>query len=102
MRKALEVMVIDKMWTFWRKIDINTSRKIKELVVDDSWWERIDFTLLIVEPIITLLHFADLDVAVLGEVYEAWDSLIEKIKHIHLLATPFLIDGRKIVHHFIA
>jgi hypothetical protein len=53
-------------------------------VLDDAWWERIDLTIKIMEPIISFLRFADIDKPILGEVYEGWDSMIESMRTIIL------------------
>jgi hypothetical protein len=39
-RTALRSMVISKYWSFWRNHDINASKKVKDIVLDDGWWER--------------------------------------------------------------
>ena len=55
---------------------------MKETVLDDGWWERVNVVIKIVEPIISLLRFADTDQRILGDVYEGWDSMIESVKAI--------------------
>ncbi|KAH9291904.1 hypothetical protein KI387_042908, partial [Taxus chinensis] len=56
------------------------SKKVKDTMLDDGWWERVDLTIKIMDPIISLLWFADMDQPILGEVYEGWDSMIEAVK----------------------
>lgn len=51
-------------------------------MLDDGWCERVDLTIKIMNPIISLLRFADTDQPILGEVYEGWDSMIESVKTI--------------------
>ena len=55
---------------------------MKDTVWDDVWWERVDLTIKIMEPLISLLRFADTDHAILGDVYEGWDSMIESMRTI--------------------
>jgi hypothetical protein len=83
-KAALRSMVISKFWSFWRKTDQASSKKVKDTVLDDAWWERVDLTIKIMEPIISLLPFADTDKPILGEVYEGWDSMIESMRTIIL------------------
>ena len=50
----------------------------------DAWWERVDLIIQIMDPIISLLRFADTNKPILGEVYEGWDSMIESVRSIIL------------------
>ena len=50
----------------------------------DAWWDRVDLTIKIMKPIISLLRFADTDKPILGEVYEGWESTIESMRTIIL------------------
>ena len=81
-KAALGAMVISDLWSFWRKTDQIASKKVKETVLDDGWWERVNVIIKIMEPIISLLRFADTDHPILGDVYEGWDSMIESVKTI--------------------
>jgi hypothetical protein len=83
-KAALGSMVISKFWSFWRKTDQASSKKVKDTMLDDAWWERVDLTIKIMDPIISLLRFADTDKTILGEVYEGWDSMIESVSTIIL------------------
>ena len=83
-KTALGSMVISEFWSFWRKTDQAASKKVKDTVLDDLWWEKVDLVIQIMEPIISLLRFADTDQPILGEVYEGWDSMIESVRTIIL------------------
>ena len=41
-------MVISESWSFYRKIDQSASKKVKDIVLDDVWWERVDLTIKII------------------------------------------------------
>ena len=75
-------MVILEFWSFWRKTDQLASKKVKETMLDDVWWEKVNLVINIMEPIISLLRFADTDQPILGDVYEGWDSMIESMRAI--------------------
>eukprot|EP00253_Pinus_taeda_P029225 PITA_29225 len=81
-KAALRAMVISDPSSFWRRTDQTASKKVKDIVLDDGWWERVDLTIKIMNPIISFLRFADTDHPILGEVYEGWDSMIESVKTI--------------------
>ena len=72
-KTALGSMVISEFWAFWRKTDHAASQKMKDRVLDDGWWDMVDLSIKIMEPIISLLRFADTDQPILAEVYEGWD-----------------------------
>ena len=82
--KLLVSMVISEYWSFWRKTDQSASKKVKDkdIVLDDFWWERVDLTIKIMEPLISLLRFVDTDQPILTDVYEGWDSMIDSIRTI--------------------
>ena len=52
------------------------------MILDDVWWERVDLTIKIMEPLVSLLCFADTDQPILANVYEGWDSMIEFVRTI--------------------
>jgi hypothetical protein len=53
-------------------------------MLDDAWWERVDLNIKIMDPIISLSQFVDMDKPILGEVYEGWDSMNESMRTIIL------------------
>eukprot|EP00253_Pinus_taeda_P016358 PITA_16358 len=83
-KTALGAMVIYEFWSFWRKTDQLASKSVKDTVLDDAWWERVDLIIQIMDPIISLLRFAYRDKPILGELYEGWDSIIESVRSIIL------------------
>eukprot|EP00253_Pinus_taeda_P032931 PITA_32931 len=83
-KTALGSMVIFEFWSFWRKTDQVASKRVKDTVLNDSWWGRVDLIIRIMDHIISLLRFADTDKPILGEVYEGWDSMIESVRSIIL------------------
>ena len=58
------------------------SKKVKDTVLDDGWWERVDPTIKIMDPIISLFRFANTDQPILAKVYEGWDSMIDSMRSI--------------------
>ena len=55
---------------------------MKRMVVDDEWWDRVEYLLDFSKPIVDLLQMLDTDKPSLGEVYEGIDSMIEKIREV--------------------
>jgi hypothetical protein len=87
-KPAFGSMVISEFWSFWRKTNQASSKKVKDTVLDDAWWESVDLTIKIMDPIISLLQFADIDKPILGEVYEGWDSMIESVRTLFYRMSP--------------
>eukprot|EP00253_Pinus_taeda_P004215 PITA_04215 len=79
-KTALGSVAISEFWSFWRKTDQVASKRVKDIVLDDAWWERVDLIIRIMDPIISLLRVADTDKPILGEVYEGWDSMIDSMR----------------------
>jgi hypothetical protein len=64
-KSALGSMVISEYWSFWRKTDQASSKRVKDTVLDDGWWERVDLALKIIDLIISLLWFVDTNTPIL-------------------------------------
>ena len=87
-KAALGAMVISEFWSFWRKTDQTVSKRVKDTVLDDAWWEQVDLLIQIMDHIISLLRFANTDQPIQGEAYEGWDSMIESVRSIILKSAP--------------
>ena len=48
--------------------------------MDEIWWDKVDYILRFTGPIYEMLQVADTDKAILHEVYEMRDSMIEQVK----------------------
>ncbi|KAF8412755.1 hypothetical protein HHK36_000725 [Tetracentron sinense] len=79
-KSALQRMVIDESWRFYREEDSQKVQKIKEILVSDLWWDNVEYLLDFSEPIVSMLRVADTDTPMLHLVYEKWDSMIEEIR----------------------
>jgi hypothetical protein len=89
---ALGSMFILEFWSFWKNKNQDSSKKVKDTVLDDSWWERVDLTIKIMDHIISFLQFSNMYQPILEEAYEEWDSMIESMKTI-VLQHEFLKYG---------
>eukprot|EP00253_Pinus_taeda_P031535 PITA_31535 len=88
-KTALGAMVISEFWSFWRMTDQVASKRVKDTVLDDAWWERVDLLIQIMDPIISFLRFADTNQPILGEMgqelhtFTLFGSLIEPNYYSH-------------------
>ncbi|XP_058217264.1 uncharacterized protein LOC131328329 [Rhododendron vialii] len=83
-KTSLEKMVMDASWKTYRA-DGNTlvetkAREVKKCIVDDTFWDQLDYLLSFTEPIIDMLRIADTDSPVLHLIYDMWDTMIENVK----------------------
>ncbi|XP_074301221.1 uncharacterized protein LOC141632583 [Silene latifolia] len=86
-KSALDQMVIDPEWrTLFRSPPNNPNdikaKKIRMLILDESWWEKIEYFLEFGKPIYEMIRIGDKDAPVLHLVYDMWDSMIEEVKMI--------------------
>eukprot|EP00253_Pinus_taeda_P010692 PITA_10692 len=81
-RQALQAMVIDPLWESWRTSTSDRGQKIKSIILDDAWWDKVQYLLRFIEPILTLIRAFDTDTPCLGEVYENIDSMLERIREL--------------------
>eukprot|EP00253_Pinus_taeda_P032378 PITA_32378 len=81
-RQALQAMVINRLWESWRTSTSDRGQKIKSIILDDAWWDKVQYLLRFTEPILTLIRAFDTDTLCLGEVYENIDSMLERIREI--------------------
>ncbi|CAL5412651.1 unnamed protein product [Camellia sinensis] len=85
-KPALEKMVMDAGWKIYRGDGKNPvdakAREVKQLIVNDVWWDDLDYLLSFTEPIVDILRAADTDAPVLHCIYDMWDTMIENVKAI--------------------
>lgn len=75
-------MVCNSFWNQCRQYQSKRTQAVKRLVVDDEWWNRVEYLLAFTKSIMELLYMFDTDMPNLGEVYEGIDFMIEKIRMI--------------------
>ncbi|XP_060674357.1 uncharacterized protein LOC125418979 [Ziziphus jujuba] len=82
-KTALENMVMDSEWKSYRDANVESKvQEVKQCIVNDQWWDRLDYFLSFTEPIFDMLRVADTDIPVLHLIYDMWDSMIERVKKI--------------------
>ena len=80
-KDALSQMVIGHQWGVWKISNSERTQRIRDLILNESWWARVAYVLDFTEPIMTMLRFADTDTPCLGDVYDGMDTMVEKVKH---------------------
>ncbi|KAL7204060.1 hypothetical protein ACSBR2_017176 [Camellia fascicularis] len=68
-KPTLEKMVMDAGWKIYKGDGKNPvdakAREVKQLIVNDVWWDDLDYLLSFTEPIVDILRAADTDAPVL-------------------------------------
>ncbi|XP_058003098.1 uncharacterized protein LOC110657061 [Hevea brasiliensis] len=81
-RRALEAMVMSDQWAQYREDDQGKARFVRDKVVDEDWWEKVDYIIAFTGPIYDMIRVCDTDKPCLHLVYELWDSMIKKVKQV--------------------
>ena len=81
-KRALQDMVLSDRWSLYREDDVGKAQFVKEKVLDDLWWDKIDYILDFTGPIYDMIRVTDTDTPCLHLVYDMWDTMIEKVKFV--------------------
>ncbi|KAJ1403117.1 Ribonuclease H-like superfamily [Sesbania bispinosa] len=79
-KHGLQSMVISEQWSHYREDNVQKAASVKEIILNDCWWDQVDYVLNFTSPIYDMLRSCDTDEPILHLVYEKWDSMIEKVK----------------------
>ncbi|KAJ1377248.1 Ribonuclease H-like superfamily [Sesbania bispinosa] len=80
LKKGLQEMVISDEWSSYKEDDVGKAKFVKDTLLDDVWWDKVDYILSFTTPIYDVLRKMDTEASSLHLVYEMWDSLIEKVR----------------------
>ncbi|RZC17078.1 Malate dehydrogenase 1, glyoxysomal [Glycine soja] len=81
LKKGLQEMVISDQWSSYKEDDVAKAKFVKDTLLDDKWWDKVDYILSFTSPIYDALRRTDTEASSLHLVYEMWDSMIEKVKN---------------------
>ncbi|CAL5344431.1 unnamed protein product [Camellia sinensis] len=79
-KQGLQTMVISDKWSCYRDDDIGKAKFVKDKLLDDFWWDQVDYILSFTAPIYDMIRVCDTDRPSLHLVYDMWDTMIEKVK----------------------
>ncbi|XP_075666005.1 uncharacterized protein LOC142635810 [Castanea sativa] len=79
-KRCLQAMAISEQWASYREDDVGKAQKVKEMILSDLWWDKVDYILEFTAPIYDMIRVADTDKPCFHLGYEMWDSMIEKVK----------------------
>ena len=81
-KRSLQSLVISEQWTSYKEDDVGKAIHVRDLILDDLWWDRVDYIILFTSPIYDMLRAADTDRPTLHLMYDMWITMIEKVKAI--------------------
>ncbi|XP_038904485.1 uncharacterized protein LOC120090855 [Benincasa hispida] len=76
----LQVMVISDKWANYKEDDVVKARRVKDLVLNNLWWDKIDYILAFTTLIYDMIRACDTDAPCLHLVYDMWDEMIIMVK----------------------
>ncbi|XP_048432388.1 uncharacterized protein LOC125473520 [Pyrus x bretschneideri] len=79
-KKGLQQMVISPNWALYKEDDLVKAMSVKQKILDEYFWEKIEYILFFTTPIYEVIRMVDTDKPCLHLVYEWWDTMIEKVK----------------------
>ena len=79
-KRALESMLMSDEWASYREDDQDKARFVRDKVLNEYWWDQVNYILNFTAPIYDMIRACDTDRPCLHLVYEMWDSMIEKVK----------------------
>ncbi|XP_061368975.1 uncharacterized protein LOC133311865 [Gastrolobium bilobum] len=79
-KSSLQNMVISEKWNIYRDDNLGRARLVKEKLLDDCFWDSVDYILAFTAPIYDMIRACDTDRACLHLIYDMWDSMIVKMK----------------------
>jgi len=74
-------MVISDKWSSYKEDDVDKAKFVKETLMKDIWWDKVDYIHTFITPIYDVLRKTDTYLASLHLVYEMWDSMIKKVRN---------------------
>ena len=77
---GLQNMVISEKWSIYKDDHLGRARFVKEKLLDDDFWDSIDYILAFTAPIYDMIRVCDTDRPCLHLIYDMWDEMIEKVK----------------------
>ncbi|XP_034229421.1 uncharacterized protein LOC117638397 [Prunus dulcis] len=79
-KEGLEQMMISPNWSLYKEDDVCKARAVKEKILDEYFWDEIDYILSFTTSIYEMIRMVDKDKHSLHLVYEWWYTMIGKVK----------------------
>lgn len=60
-KKGLLTLVISEQWSEYREDDVQKEAFVKETILNDQWWDKVDYILRFTESVCDMLRSCDID-----------------------------------------
>ena len=57
-KRSLQSMVISEQWTSYKEDDVGKATLVRDIILDDLWWDKVDYIILFTSPIYDMLRAA--------------------------------------------
>ena len=74
--------MISENWEMYKENDVVKAKEVKDKILNEEFWMDVDYILSFIAPMYEMLRLADTDNPCLHNIYEWWDSMIEKVKEV--------------------
>jgi len=81
-KRNLQDLVLSDRWNMYKDDDMEQAQFVKEKVLNDLWWDKINYIIAFTEPIYDMISVTDTNKPSLHLVYDMWDTTIEKAKSV--------------------
>ena len=54
-KRCLQAMAISEQWASYREDDVEKGQKVKDMILSDLWWDKVDYILEFTAPIYDML-----------------------------------------------
>ncbi|KAL2992789.1 hypothetical protein AAZX31_10G067800 [Glycine max] len=72
LKKGLQEMVISDQWSSYKEDDVAKTKFVKDTLLDDKWWDKVDYILSFTSPIYDVLRRTNTEASSLHLVYEIY------------------------------
>jgi len=70
LKRRLQEMVINNEWSDYKEDNVDNTRTVKETLLNDNWWMKVDYILAFIALIYNVLRKTYTNMATLHLVYE--------------------------------
>lgn len=88
LKRALKRLVLSKEWSTNRESDQAKASLRRIAILDEMWWDQVDYILEFTTPMHSMLRFADTDKPSLHLIYDMLDDMTERVKRITRRSSP--------------
>ncbi|XP_074374238.1 uncharacterized protein LOC141714626 [Apium graveolens] len=72
---------LDPNWKTFRKTNLESKADhVKECVISDRWWDKLEYSIGFTSPIYNMIRLGDTDTPCLHLIYDMWDTMIEEVR----------------------